>query len=459
LLLGLVIALGVYSMSAVNWYPVISPDSLQYLDHSQDLAGYGLVQSGFRQIGYPLWLAVTSTFAGVFGLEPLAVAATGQRLILGGAIIIAIVVLRWWAIPIAATVMLPTMVASTNLLLTEAIAIPIAVATAAACVALHKGATATMRNVWLTAATLGAIALPIIRFHYAVLTVAAAIAILASNVGTDRTLRKPAIAVAIMVFSGAALCGALAYENHAEHGILMPSLGSERARFWVSWYTAVGGHEDEFREHSPHIFLDGNPDTFIMQTDNSPTSYSEKRTVYAEATNRMFDAIGANDLVERLKSLAGVVRGARINDLGPALAYAASPSAGLTPDVIHQYASVTEVDPVWIAETYNDGREPSALLTLAPSMPTLKLPHVSTAVAMIVPYVLILSMYLMFFQESRWLAIVSTFVLTTYAVASFVYTFDNLRYLLPAYLFALVAVSGSAMAKWGSVSGDPPEES
>jgi hypothetical protein len=457
LLLAFVIALAAYATLAVNWYPVITPDSLEYLDHSQDLSGYGFVQSGFRQIGYPLWLAATSAIAGVFGLEPLGVAAVAQRLMLVGAMIVAIVVLRWWAIPIAATVMLPTVVASSNLLLTEAVAVPIAVATAAACVALHKPDHRAMRTVWLAVATLGAITLPIIRLHYAVITAAVALAVLASNLGGSRVRRDSAIAIAMMVFSGVALCGALAYENHNENGIFMPSLGSERARFWVSWHTTVGGHEDAFRDHSPDIYLDGNPDTFILQTDNSPISYSEQREVYADATDRMFDAIGANDIEERLKSLLGVIRGSRIDDLGPALTYAASPSAGLTPDVIHQYSSVAKVDPIWIAETYNDGREPRALLTLGRFLPAVRLPHIASAVVMIVPYVLGLSIYLMAFRRSRWLAIVSAFVVVTYALASFVYTFDNLRYLLPAYLFALVTVSGAAMAKWGSEIGTSVE--
>ncbi len=67
---------------AVNLIPVITNDSVGYLSQAQDLFSDGLVRGGYRQVGYPLFLASTDIVGTVLRLEPVLMTAAIQRLLL-----------------------------------------------------------------------------------------------------------------------------------------------------------------------------------------------------------------------------------------------------------------------------------------------------------------------------------------------------------------------------------------
>ena len=451
----LAVGLVVWAVGSVFWLPIIVPDSLMYLDHSQDLLGTGLIQVGFRQFGYPLWLAAMSGIGHLTTLDPLWLTVVAQRLLLIAAIAATIYVLRWWAAPLTFVLLLPSTIAYTDFILTEAIAIPIAVLAASACVAsFHATEKRPMLASLATAAIAGS-ALPMIRLHYGILTVAVAVAIAVATHRRDAFRRWGVVWLSVVVISSSLLIVALSLENRAENGILYPSLGSERVLFWSTWVTIVPGHRDDVARALPDVYLDGSPDAFILAIDNSGRSFDEQRAAYAAATRAIFDVTGESLNIQRLRSFAGVFAGARIDDLGPVLFTAAQPSmTGEASLYIHQYGAVASVDPEMIARRYNDESPARPVLMISTTLRRLvpPMPYVGNVMLLIVPLTMLASIYLVQFSESRFLAALSVSVLLGYALASSLFVMDNLRYLIPAYAFALVITSGAARQHWSASS-------
>ncbi|HEX9977523.1 MAG TPA: hypothetical protein VGB41_02745, partial [Acidimicrobiia bacterium] len=56
---------------SVGLIPTVTTDSLTYLKYSNDLTGNGFVLLGYRQFGYPLFLALVDLLGRGFGIEPL----------------------------------------------------------------------------------------------------------------------------------------------------------------------------------------------------------------------------------------------------------------------------------------------------------------------------------------------------------------------------------------------------
>ena len=112
---------------AVNLIPVITNDSVGYLSQAQDLFSDGLVRGGYRQVGYPLFLASTDIVGTVLRLEPVLMTAAIQRLLLSIGIAYSVWLFRWWAIPVVVVATAPDIVAYTNLILTEALMVPLAI--------------------------------------------------------------------------------------------------------------------------------------------------------------------------------------------------------------------------------------------------------------------------------------------------------------------------------------------
>ncbi|GMQ98021.1 MAG: hypothetical protein BMS9Abin17_0525 [Acidimicrobiia bacterium] len=440
----------IYAVIRVNWLPVILPDSLLYLDHSNDLIGEGLVQVGFRQFGYPLWLASVDVLAGLLDLEPLALTVILQRLLLVLSAGLATYVLRWWATPIVAVLVLPTTIAYSNFILTEAMAVPIAVIAAVACVRLFI-AREDRAIGWLATASLAAAALPIIRLHYGILTVAiiATIALTARDRSAGR--RSSTIAIVGIIISTSLLVLALSIENKAENDIFSPSLGSERVLFWSTWEKVVPQNSVTVAAAIPDVYLNGTPDAFILMVDESDMSFADKNAAYASASKQIYDVTGASLNAQRFSSFLGVLGGARFDDLASILLKAARPTAASDIErYVNQYGTVTPVDPEDIAHRFNSDRPPSAVLTIADRIPGIPSPYVGFALAVLVPSALLGGFYLLQFRNSRRPALVGTGTLLSYAVVSSVFLMDNLRYLLPAYLFAIVLISGAASLRWGS---------
>ncbi len=428
-------AFTLFSFLSVNWYPTILPDSLHYLAHASDLRGTGLIQMGFRQVGYPLWLYVTGSVAAAAGFAPLHGVVVAQYSLLAAAIAACVWAMRWWSIAPIALLTLPSAVAYANLLLTEAIATPIAVICAAALVGAYRlqRIGKPFRVPSLVAATLATV-LPMIRLHYALMTLAVLVGLVLLS--DPQKLRRPRtyIVPSLVIIALILFAGALTLENQADEGVASPSLGSERALFWVVWETVVPNNREAIRTQLPDVYSSGSSDAVIVAIDNSGLDYHSRVEAYDAATTSILRIAGTTLMEQRIASALGAVFGTRLDDVGPALLYTARKDSGLAERDIHHYTTVRPADPSWIAETYNEGTAASPVLMAATSLPALPLPYLGRVLSFVVPIITVLSGYLLIDPRSRRLAMSSTVVTVGYPAASFLFVFDNLRYLLPAYL-------------------------
>jgi hypothetical protein len=410
-----------YSAIRVNWLPVITPDGLNYLEHSNDLFGLGLVQLGFRQFGYPTWLAFIDAVAQMASVQPLALTVILQHLLLFFAVGIAIWVLRWWSAPTVLVLLTPSMVAYSNFILTESVAVPLTVVGAAACVVLISSRTSNRTTAWVVlAATVGTL-LPMIRLHYAAISLAIAVALFAAL----RLHRESRRAITVALASGGVvlslLVGGMTIENYRESGVLAPSIGSERAMFWAAWVTIGLANEEAVAEAMPEVYLEGETDAFIRKMNESGLSAGEQRPIYASAVNRIFEATGASKTRARINSLVGVFIGGRLDDLGSGL---------------------------MTADQYNNGILPTPITDFAASVPNPPSPSIALVLVFLIPLFTVASTYLLWFKHSRLLASLGLVVLIANALASFAFLTDNVRYLLPAYLFFVTITLGAAREYW-----------
>jgi len=413
-----------YSAIRVNWLPVITPDGLNYLEHSNDLFGLGFVQLGFRQFGYPAWLAFIDAVAQMASAQPLALTVILQHLLLFFAVGIAIWVLRWWSAPTVLVLLTPSMVAYSNFILTESVAVPLTVVGAAACVVLISSHTNNRITAWVVlAATVGTL-LPMIRLHYAAISLAVAVALFAAL----RLHRESRRAITVALASGGVvlslLVGGMAIENYRESGVLAPSIGSERAMFWAAWGTIGLANVEAVAEAMPEVYLEGEVDAFIRKMNESGLSAGEQRPIYASAVNRIFEVTGASKTRARINSLGGVFIGGRLDDLGPFLKHIVAP------------------------DQYNNGILPTPIVDFVASVPNLPSPSIAVVLVYLIPLFTVASAYLLWFKHSRLLASLGLVVLIANALASFAFLTDNVRYLLPAYLFFVTITLGAAREYW-----------
>jgi riboflavin transporter FmnP len=68
--------------------------------------------------------------------------------------------------------------------------------------------------------------------------------------------------------------------------------------------------------------------------------------------------------------------------------------------------------------------------------------------SLVIPFMLLVSMYLLRFRNARPMAALAIGLILAYAVASFLFMMDNLRFLLPAYLFAITVSLGAIREFW-----------
>jgi len=439
----------VYSVARVNWFPAISPDGLNYLDHSNDLIGTGFVQFGFRQFAYPGWLALVDWIARIGSIDPLGLTVILQRLLLIAAAGVAVLVLRWWSAPIVFVVLSPSAIALSNYILTETIAFPLAVTAAAASVAILQYRPRTHTALWLGVATAAGVVLPMIRLHYALISLAIAVAVFAAGRVRGETRRQTIAALSIMGLTLSVLVGALALENRQENGVLLPSIGAERQMFWMTWETVVVLHRNEVARAMPDVYLDGSTSAFIRKMDGSNLSSGEQRAVYESAVDRIYAATGVSQVGERFRSSVGVITGSRVDDLANVLRFIASSDAPTNSDsYIHQYGSVTVVDPDMIGTRYNGGAPPVAVLTAADVVPAFPTPGLNVMMSYIIPMMLVIGVYLLRFAKARLMAAIAIGVVLAYSAASFAFMMDNLRFLLPAYVFSITFLLGALREYW-----------
>jgi hypothetical protein len=438
-----------YSILRVNWMPAITPDGLNYLNHSNNLLEIGFVQQGYRQFGYPTWLAFVDTISVIGSVEPLGLTVVLQRLLLIASAGVAVWVLRAWSVPIVFILLAPSTIAFSNFILMETISIPIAVFGAIACVALLQNDRLERSGLWMVTAAVAGAVLPMIRLHYVVISVGIVVAILAAGRAQKISRRSAVLSVSVLSMTLGLLVGALALENLDENDVFFPSVGAERNMFWATWENVVVSHREEVARRLPDVFLDGDDYAFVRQMDGSGLSAGDQRAVYARVVDEIYVVTGVNKTVERLRSALGVMTGSRLDDTGAILRFLASPTPPTDFDLyIHQYGGVPGVDPGSIALRYNRGMAPTVVLAVADVLPALPSPDLGVMMLYLIPVLLLVGTYLLRFDDARIMAGIAIGVILVYAAASFLFMMDNMRFLLPAYMFSIAVGLGAIRQYW-----------
>lgn len=355
---------------AVDLFPTVTNDSLAYIDHSDALLDVGAVQAGYRQFGYPAFLAAIDGIAWVVRIEPLLLTVVAQRALLVLAMAYAVWLWRWWALPLVFVLTTPTLVAYHNFILTEALGLPVAVLYG--CVVAHVLRVADRSSVpKLLVTSLGAtyLLLVAIRFHFLVLGVPiVVVAYVLFRRGGDHR-RWGIILVAGVTAAGLVMTVAMSIENQREFGVFSPSARGERSQFWAVWTDVFRDPENAANPTLADLYSQGDPYVFMAAIDFGTSTYPAQRRAYADAIDSLLEESGSSVAQHRLASTIGVLWGGRIDDLAALVRAMAS----VSPDEIdaliapNRFARDNGVGAMF--DEYNDGQvvEPVVVSPLAPT--------------------------------------------------------------------------------------------
>lgn len=232
----------VYGVFQVDVYPHTTNDSVVYLDHAKHLVDSGVIRGGYRQVGYPLAIRVCHELSRLVGLDPFFMIALVQRLLLLGALICALVVLKFWSAPLIYLLTLPTIGALTNCLYIEGMQVSLALWFAVLVCHLDRNvARSSPHRAWSLNLMFVAIAAlylynTIAKPQFIVFGLIPIAVILSYRA---RHNRLPLIMIATYAVTLAALSAYLLQatrENKAELGVLRPVANLDRAVFAGAWY-------------------------------------------------------------------------------------------------------------------------------------------------------------------------------------------------------------------------------
>jgi hypothetical protein len=329
-------ALLVGRILAVDVVPVITNDSVGYLTHALEPFSDGLVWVGYRQVGYQAVLATERLVSGVMGIEPLLFIAVAQRalLIIGG--LYAVWLFRWWSIPLLAVITFPRVVAYSNFILTEGIAVPLSLLVGLALVhvlmlgRLDRWTWLTSRahdppgrfrlsqrqsRVLLVIAAALLMLLVLIKYQSGalVLPFAAVMYLTAQRQGERRfviTLGSVFLLALVFVSLG------MSMENRSEYDDALPISRGLRNAYWGTYQLVFNLHP-ETRQNSEvaDLYADGNTFAFIRHVESEFAGYPEQRREFEEAIDRLLGAAGLDRRREQLRATWGALRGGRHDDI------------------------------------------------------------------------------------------------------------------------------------------------
>lgn len=443
---------------AVDVYPIITNDSLAYLGHSNSIGSTGFVQAGYRQIGYPAFLALVDAVATAFRLEPLLLTALIQRLIYLGALGFGVWVWRWRALPLVLFAVIPSLAVYTNFILTEGLAIGLALWYAVLTswvirlAAAPTGDTDSVRpgsRMMIAGASVGAIVvlLVTIRFQYVLMVFGlSAVLFVMHRVGKEVRTASYVIGVSVVLLISSFLV-MTSRENAEEYGTFFPSVRGERSQFWAAWQAVfVVQPENRSNVELADLYADGNPYNIMGEIDSLP-SYAQQRIQYDEAMDRLLVAAGTSWWSERTAAFLGVLQGGRIDDVR-SIVYSASRS-----NFWNVEASMYRAGPIrnegvkYFIDRFNDGRriEPLLVSALAPMR---TFPYFVSIYSWLLLVALAVLVGGMLFEQARLVALVGIATALVTALVFGYFLMDNVRFILVPLLFVLGASTGAADSMW-----------
>ena len=436
---------------SVNLFPSINNDGVEYIAHSSELLERGLVHLGYRQPGYPILLTAQRLLSGVLGVEALLLTTFAQRLVLLGAAVYAVWLWRWRALPILVLMAAPSLMAYTNLIMTEALTISLAIVLA--CSVSHFLTTLEnrpygtlrlaptsmrLRIISVTSWAAGACAfwLLLIRLPFAVFGAVPLGLWLAARRG-GLASRAPGVALIVYLALSTVFGIGLVAETSRELGVTSPNARSERAAHWAAWQNTFTLHpENRTNPALATYFNDGNPYITIWDIEDANPRYVDQARALESATRDMLGTAGIDIPRARLFSLIGSLGGGRLDELRPRLEQILATDAATVDDAIHVNDVSRLEGRAMFVDRYNDGHKPQAVIT-SPLLPGLPLPYLSALISVLLPLSLIGVVYLAA-RKRRWIEAMM-FVLPVLVYSAYLSWFlaDNVRFLATTSLYAV----------------------
>lgn len=446
--LAIVVASTVVS---VNTFPIISNDSVRYIEHSRDIAGGGLVENGYRQVGYPAFLAVTRFFANSVGAEPFLSAALLQRFLLLAAAVVAWRMWRWWALPLVAFLMSAQTVVYTNFLLTEGLALSLVVLLVFPTTLLLKelavndvgGRRRVITLVLLV--TAGVVGLYALRFTYVIFLVIPLILAVKGWRTPYRRLTLAALGATVVLIGGVALLTSL--ENQNEYGVFWPSVKDDPVRYYFAWQQ-VFTLRPENREN-PELagfFDDGVVHDFGREVSIRLPPEVQHEIWDAEIA-AMLQAAGLSHSSLRTQSFLASLVGGRLDDIGKMADRAIRSNRLDVDELIYVSWYYMENGHQGFVDALNDGKLVEVVITDPLGTPSL-IPTTRSLVAVLVPLSLLTMTIGIGFRATRWLAIIGLTVVVSFALGMGWLLADNFRFLVPTSGFGVAVACGVLSTVW-----------
>lgn len=437
---------------SVDIFPVITNDSVSYLQHSDDLGGFGAIWAGYRQFGYPLFLAVVDMLGSATGVEALVLTAFLQRALLVSSLLYATWLWRFWALPAVFLFTTPTLTAYTNLILTEGLAIPLAILLASLLAHVIKVCAEEELAPWPVVGGLSLMtttvltALVSIRLQYALLGTAF-VALLYTLARAGGWVRRLGLVLAIVALAtGLAMVVPMSVENRNEFGVLMPSVRGERSAYWATWQTVFREPSARLDSRVIDLYADGDPYAFIREVESLP-DYEEQKAAFTGAIDRMVEASGRSIAAQRFAAVRGVIQGGRTDDLQGIVMSIAEADPSDIDEAIYWNALAREIGPEAFVDRFNRGRDIEPVV-VSPIAPDQVAPYFGTVLALGLPLAAIALATGIAVGRTRTLAASGlTTLIATVLVFSYL-LMDNVRFLLVQEAFVVVAATGTVHGLW-----------
>jgi hypothetical protein len=448
---------------SVNTFPVATNDSIAYLSHATGLRDGGLVQQGYRQVGYPAFAALARGFGAFIGADPLLWVAVIQRALLAVSLGYLVWLWRWWSTPVVVLIGLPTFVVSSNFLLTESIGVPLALLLAGALthtVRLLQGSSTghgpvagsrtengPLLRLLVFSIAVFAFLLVTTRFTYAVLGVAPLVVVYAARqVGDAGALRIGMTSFLAFGLASAAFTLGLSLENRAEYGEFSPSTQTTRTEYWSAWEIVFTLHPENAEDEDLAEFYDGgSPYGFIHQVDTID-SIPEQRDLFRARVSELLDAAAMSRPHEQRAAFVGALRGGRLDDLANLVRRVESAGRDEVASVAHRNRMSWTEGPDAFENRFNRGRPLGAVITdeLVPSLP---FPYFATLLRWLLPLSLVVAVVGLTRRRARPLALASVVPAAVISGVAGLMMADNLRFLLVTSVWC-VALAGPTLALW-----------
>jgi hypothetical protein len=434
---------------AVDIFPVITNDSLAYLGHSDSLRDTGAIQFGYRQIGYPAFLAVVDRIATLFRMEPLLITVLIQRFIYLGALLFTLKLWKWRALPLVFLGLLPSLLVYTNLLLTEGLAIGLALWYAillAWLIQIGMGMRkerltqkievekATFILLGLAAVFL---ALVTVRFHFITLFLGLIVVLYVFSSNGHPLKKVTWVVGCVTVTLLLSFLLVAAKENFDEYGDFSPSVRGERSQFWSTWQVTFGlTTENRGNLEIEDLFANGNPYEVMGRIDAIAT-YSEQKEVYGEEMTRLIDSSGTTWLAERTKSFLGAIQGGRIDDVRSIVVAASVSNFENIEKAMYRAVPIKNEGPQYFFERYNEGRRVFPVI-VSPLAPFRSLPYFIGVFKWAMVLSILIQIYGLKDKRSRVVSLIGLITSLSAATLFGYFLMDNVRFVLPTMLCTIV---------------------